>query len=452
MTCSAEKSLSPICDFLKEYAASGKARLHMPGHKGRAPEGYPDFLRQSMPFDLTEVQGADALYEAEGIIGRSEELTAELYGAGCTCYSAGGSTLSILAMVSAAVRQFGKKILAVRNAHLAFVNACVLTGADPVWVFPAYDRETGLCLPVTPEEAGAAMDCCPDAKIFYLTSPDYYGVLADVAGIAREVHRRDGILLCDSAHGSHLPFSPGAAHPMALGTDLCCDSPHKTLPVLTGGGLLHGGSLFSKEELKTAMSLFGSTSPSYLIMASLDACQCWLRREGKAAFTALDARVRQTEEQLRRQGITLLERKSDCTKITLDCQRMGYTHGEIAALLRQAGLELEFCGGGKIVLMVSPQTPEEDFVRLEQALRLPLRPAIPYPEAALQSRRVLTVREAALAPSEEVPVDEAVGRIAAVSRISCPPGIPVVCAGEEIGEEEKILLKNSGIFSIFVIK
>lgn len=453
MICNAEESFSPICDFLKEYTASGIARMHMPGHKGRVPASYPDFLKEAAPFDLTEVAGADALYEAEGIIGRSEDLTAALYGADVTCYSAGGSTLSILTMVATAVSRCGGRILAARNAHVAFTNACALTGAEPAWIFPEYDRKTGLCLPVTPEQAAAAMDAEPDAKIFYLTSPDYYGVIADLAGIAAEVHKRGGILIVDSAHGSHLPFAPGQGHPIGLGADLACDSPHKTLPVLTGGSLLHSRLPgVTKAQLKAAMALFGSTSPSYLIMASLDACQKWLREKGKTAFAALDRRVRETEQQLREQGVTLLERKTDCTKITVDCQQMGYTSDEIAAVLRKNGVEPEFSGGGKVVLMVSPLTPDEDFVRLTRALCLQKRDPVPYPEAEIHPNRVLSVREAVFSPAEEVPTDKSAGRIAAVSQISCPPGIPVVAAGEQIGENEKKLLKNSGIFSVFVVK
>lgn len=451
MSCSAETPRSPICNFLQQYYDQDIARLHMPGHKGRAPAGYPDFLRAAFPYDITEVAGADVLFEAEGIIGESEALTAALYGADFTCYSAGGSTLSILAMIAAAAEQFGRKIIAVRNAHRAFANACVLTGAEPIWLCPPCSE--GLCPQPTPEMAAAAMDAHPEARIFYLTSPDYYGVIADIAGIAGEVHRRGGILLCDAAHGSHLPFMPGQSHPIALGADLCCDSPHKTLPVLTGGGLLHGsGRHFSKAQLKAKMALFGSTSPSYLIMASLDACQCWLAKEGKAAFAALDERVKALEKTLTSQGVTLLPHRTDCTKITIDCQRMGYTHEETAALLRQSGCEPEFAGGGRVVLMVSPQTAEEELQRAAKALQLPQKPPIPYPNITLSPEAVMTPREASFAPSEAVPTEDSVGRIAAESRVACPPGIPVTAAGEKIGENEKKLLKNSGIFSIFVIK
>ncbi len=449
------KENAPILDFLTGYAASGISRLHMPGHKGSAPNGYPEFLRASFPFDLTEIKGADELYEPEGIIARSEEMTAALYHAGLTCYSAGGSTLSILTMVTAAVRKMGTEIIAVRNAHLSFVNACVHTDATIHWLVPRYDRRTGLCLPVSPEEAGEMMDAYPAAKIFYLTSPDYYGVEVPVSKIAAEVHRRGGVLLIDNAHGAHLTAFPGA-HPMEAGADLCCDSPHKTLPVLTGGSLLHVAKgkekLFPKSFLKQLMTLYGSTSPSYLIMASLEASSLWMAREGKKAFVSLAKRMEELKEALRAEGAVLLERVSDCTKLTIDAYGCGYSSEEMAELLRGAGIEPEFSGGGKIVLMTSPQNREEDFVRILHFFRgLSLRPALFYPEFALCPVRVLPLREAVFALSEEIGVSDAEGRIAAENRIACPPGIPVVTAGEKIGNAEKNALLESGISRIRVV-
>ena len=447
---------APITDFLTGYAASGTSRLHMPGHKGVAPDGFPGFLAAAFPFDLTEIKGADELYQPEGIIAESEENTAAFYHAGYSCYSAGGSTLSILGMVTAAVRKCGREIIAVRNAHLSFVNACVHCDAEIHWLVPEYDRETGLCLPVTADEVGGYMDRYPGARIVYLTSPDYYGVQADVAAIARTVHQRGGILLCDNAHGAHLIAFDGA-HPMEAGADLCCDSPHKTLPVLTGGSILHCGKamaeILPKVELKQLMTLYGSTSPSYLIMASLEQAVLWMQREGKAAFVQLAERMEKLSGQLRQEGVILLERVTDCTKLTLDAFRCGYTSDEMAQELRRFRMEPEFSGGGKVVLMFSPQTDEETFERVLQFGRsLIKRSPIGYPAFALSPERVLPLREAAFAPSIGVETALAEGRIAAENRIACPPGIPVVTAGEKIGPLEKKLLLDSGIFQINVIK
>ncbi|MBC8560680.1 aminotransferase class I/II-fold pyridoxal phosphate-dependent enzyme [Fumia xinanensis] len=445
------KEVSPIYHFLKEYARKSGSRLHMPGHKGRV-DFYPEPYCSMLPYDITEVQGADALYEAEGIIGQSEAVAAKLYGVKETCFSAGGSTLSIMAMVAVA-SEFTKKILAVRNSHIAFVNACALTGVEPVWVFPPYDGETGLCLPATAKEISAALDENPDIKAVYLTSPDYYGVTADIEKISEAVHRHGAILLVDNAHGAHLRFGQTDTHPMTLGADLCCDSPHKTLPVLTGGGYFHSNLDISKEDLKAKMALFGSTSPSYLILASLDLCNQYLLEQAKDDFVALAQQVQETETQLRRLGVCLLERRTDVTKITVDCQGFGYEDIAVAARLRKYAIEPEYVGGGKIVLMPSPFNKKADFSRIVSAFRsLPPLPPIPYPDCAFAPKRALEIRKAVFAPSERISVEDSIGRIAAENKVTCPPAIPIVTAGERIGEAEKNLLKNSGILSVKVVK
>lgn len=445
------KEVSPIYAFLKEYAVKSGGRLHMPGHKGKA-DFYPEPYRLLLPFDITEVQGADALYEAEGIIGQSETVAATLYGVKETCFSAGGSTLSILAMVAIAAG-LTRKILAVRNSHIAFVNACALTGVEPVWLFPPYDRQTGLCFPVTAEEISIALDENPDIKAVYLTSPDYYGVTADIEKIAEAVHRHGAVLLVDNAHGAHLRFGEADTHPMTLGADLCCDSPHKTLPVLTGGGYLHSNLDIPKEDLKAKMALFGSTSPSYLILASLDLCNQYLLERAKSDFAALAQRVRETETLLKRRGVTLLERKTDVTKITINCQGFGYYDDSVAAKLRENGIEPEYVGGGKIVLMPSPFNEKGDFCRIVSSFDfLPPLDPISYPDCTFAPQRALGIREAVFAPTERVEVENAIGRIAAENKVTCPPAIPIVTAGERIGEAEKNLLKNSGILSVKVVK
>lgn len=445
------KEVSPIYHFLKEYAAKSGGRLHMPGHKGGA-DVYPAPYRSILPFDITEVQGADALYEAEGIIGQSEDVAAKLYGVKETCFSAGGSTLSILTMVAVA-STFTKRILAVRNSHISFVNACALTGVEPIWFFPPYDRETGLCLPATAEEISAALDQNPDVKAVYLTSPDYYGVTADIKKIAEAVHGHGAILLVDNAHGAHLRFGKTDTHPMTLGADICCDSAHKTLPVLTGGGYLHSNLDISKDDLKATMALFGSTSPSYLILASLDLCNQYLSEKARDDFALLEEQVQKTEQRLKDHGVTLLERKTDVTKITIDCQGFGYHDDSVAAKLRENGIEPEYVGGGKIVLMPSPFNKKEDFDSIVSAFDslLPL-PPIPYPDCVFAPQRAMGIREAVFAPSRRVAVEDAVGCIAAENKVTCPPAIPIVTAGERIGEAEKNLLKNSGILSVKVVK
>jgi len=228
---------TPIADFVRAYAASGRARAHMPGHKG-AP------ILGCEALDITEVQGADALYECVGIIARSEANAAALFGTGATLYSTEGSSHAIRAMVFLAWqhRPAGREhILAARNAHRAFLYACALIGCEVDWLYPDTEDDRSLCAcQVTPagvERALSGGGALPFA--LYLTSPDYLGNMADLPAIAA-VCRRYGVpVLVDDAHGAYLHFLPGAPHPMDQGAWMCADSAHKTLPVLTGGAYLH---------------------------------------------------------------------------------------------------------------------------------------------------------------------------------------------------------------------
>ena len=445
-----DKEKLPIYSFIENYIEKNKARLHMPGHKGRC-DIYPEAFRSVLPYDITEVQGADALFLADGIIKKSESITSEIYGVKNTCFSAGGSTLCIMAMISVA-SNFTKRILAVRNCHIAFVNACALTGLEPVWAFPEYDKNTGLCLPITAEEISESLQKNPDIKAVYLTSPDYYGVTANIKEIADTVHKHGAILMVDNAHGAHLKFCKNDIHPMTLGADICADSPHKTLPVLTGGSYLHSNLDVTKDELKAKMSLFGSTSPSYLIMASLDICNDYLLNNAKKDFFDLEEKVIATETALKEQGVTLLERKNDITKITVDCQNFGYSDKEISKMLSENNIEAEYIGGGKVVMMLSPFNNDSDFEKIISAFKIPPKDKILYPDYDVRPEKVIGIREATFSQYIEIDIEESVGKISAESKITCPPAIPIIVAGEKIGIYQKKLLKNSGILSIKVLK
>ena len=254
---------TPICDFVRAYAESEAIRLHMPGHKGKNLLGLE-------ALDITEIDGADSLYEASGIIQRSEENASRLFGCP-TFYSTEGSSQCIRAMLYLAMlhaKEQGKRpvIAAGRNAHKTFLTGAALLDLDVRWLYPKGDSY--LSCDLTPEEVEAVLEKEAPTAV-YLTSPDYLGNVADIAGIAKVCHRHGAILLVDNAHGAYLKFLQPSRHPMDLGADLCCDSAHKTLPVLTGGAYLHCRLQF-RDWAKNAQALFGSTSPSYLILQSLD--------------------------------------------------------------------------------------------------------------------------------------------------------------------------------------
>ena len=273
---------TPICDFVRDYAARRPDRLHMPGHKGRGA---------AEQLDITEITGADVLYHPRGIILESEKNAAALFGSRRTVYSAEGSSLSIRAMVFLAMqdaRKRGKtpRIAAGRNAHKVFITAAALLDVQVQWLYPAQTGSLLTCQ-ITPETLEEALGQGEPVTAVYITSPDYLGNVADISGLSRVCRRYGCLLLVDNAHGAYLGFLPEGQHPMDQGADMCCDSAHKTLPVLTGGGYLHisshaPGELDSMAD--SAMALFASTSPSYLILQSLDAANGILDGSWKRAL------------------------------------------------------------------------------------------------------------------------------------------------------------------------
>ncbi len=440
-----------LTQFLKSYAESGVSRFHMPGHKGRFPAA--DWAELALSDDITEIQGADALFQAEGLLRRLEARIARFYGVSDSLLSAGGSTLCIQAMLAAAFRE-GDTVLAVRNAHTAFVNACALLDLRPVWVYPTPLDSAGVSGAATPAQIADALRRHPEAKGVYLTSPDYLGVRSDIRAISDICHDRGLPLLIDNAHGAALKLAGPGAHPMELGADLCCDSAHKTLPVLTGGAFLHLSGRYSREALKAKMALFGSTSPSYLILASADRCLDWLEAEGQAAYRGTAARIAGLKALCRERGIPCIDGLCDPYRLSVRTGALGYSDRAAGQHFRAHMIEPEYIGGGYTVLMASPCNPPRDWERLEGALTALTPREAPLTEAAAfePAEAVLTPREAVFAPSETVRVGEATGRIAAETVISCPPGVPVVIPGEKITHITENILKNSGIFTLKVVK
>ncbi len=437
---------TPVLDFVRQYADRNVTRLHMPGHKGTAVLGCE-------PFDITEVPGADALYEAAGILAQSEENAASLFGTAATVYSAEGSSQCIRAMVHlAASRSEGRPwFLAARNAHKAFLYALALADADVRWLYPQETSSVCSCM-VTARQVEEQLEKAetPPAAV-YLTSPDYLGAQLPMEEIAAVCHRYNTWLLVDNAHGAYLRFLEPSHHPMDLGADLCCDSAHKTLPVLTGGAYLHLSCNLEtwKERLKPAMALFGSTSPSYLILASLDACNGYLDGCGEE-FAAFSAQVSQTKKRLQEAGWRLLE--TEPWKITISCSAQ--VPGTVLAERLQAkDILCEYADRNYLVFMVTPQNTEEDLLRLENALGENIwgweEPTWWTPEP---EKQVLSVRQALYAPQELIPVTDALGRICAAPTVSCPPAVPIAVSGERLTGKSLDLFTQYGVSQIAVVK
>ena len=446
---------TPIRDFVKKYGDSGTLRLHMPGHKGTSLLGFE-------AYDITEVAGADSLYEADGIIRESERNASRLFGCP-TYYSTEGSSQCIRAMlylVTVDARSHSMErplILAGRNAHKTFLSAAALLDLDVEWLYP--EGEMGyLSCDISPEQLEARLSDRPEKPVaVYLTSPDYLGNVADIEPLAGVCHKHGVLLVVDNAHGAYLKFLSPSRHPMDLGADLCCDSAHKTLPVLTGGAYLHIGNHLPGSfcgQAKQALALFGSTSPSYLILQSLDMANAVMASEDFVpSLLAAERRVRACRERLTEHGINA-ENGDEPLKLTLYPQTYGYTGVELADYLRGHQMECEFADPNYLVLMISPTHTHADMEKLTNVLMaLPRREALHHcPPPLVRPRRVLSMREAAFSPSEVLPVGQCIGRVLAAATVGCPPAVPIVASGEVVDEGCLACFDYYGIETCAVVK
>ena len=439
---------TPIYDFLKNYADSGTVRSHMPGHKGRSVSGT---LAPAFSLDITEIAGADSLFEADGIIAQSEKNMSRLYCTEQTVYSAGGSTLCIQAML-ALMKQDGRQVIAFRNVHRAFLNACALLDIEPVWIMPDYS--SGILSGNFDIAAVERMLKKSRKKAcLYVTSPDYTGKTADISSLSKLCHKYDAKLLVDNAHGAHLAFLPENIHPIHLGADLCCDSAHKMLPALTGAAMLHTSDKDYADRLKQAMSFFGSTSPSYLIMASLDLCNKYIR---ESISGDIAENLRHIERLKAHFADRLIFAESEPFHITVNCAESGFYGNELAQLLRDSDAECEYSDSSLLILLMSPMSDMKDYAKLTEALDKAVSAAekhSPVTEKITLAlpKKAMSIRKAAFSPSEEIRIEEAEGRICASVKVPCPPAIPIAASGEVIDRSCIELFRRYNIPTVLVI-
>ena len=443
---------TPIFDFVKAYAASDTARLHMPGHKGKGALGVESL-------DITEIKGADSLFEADGIIAQSERNASELFSAH-SFYSTEGSSLAIRAMVYLAslyAKRLGRRprILAARNAHRAFVSAAALADCEVEWLTAksplGYLSSGDLLSSLTEYLASDNIDKLPTA--LYITSPDYLGNMQNIKELARLCHDSEMLLLVDNAHGAYLKFLQESLHPMDLGADMCSDSAHKTLPALTGAAYLHisrQAPEFLLENARCALSLFASTSPSYLILSSLDLLNKSLDKGYRKKITDFVKKLDICKQRLTNNGYNLVG--NEPMKLTVFAKDYGYTGEELAESLREKKIECEFADRDFTVLMPTPDSGDIEavvdallgVVRREKILDKAPMPSMP--------KKAASIREAIFSPSELLPIAECEGKILADVSVGCPPAVPILFSGEIITKESIAAFKYYGIEKVRVVK
>ena len=440
---------TPICDFVQNYKRDDNIRLHMPGHKGEGFMGVEGI-------DITEVDGADVLYSASGIIEESQNNASSLFSTEMTLYSCEGSSLCIRAMLYlATLSKKSGKILASRNVHKAFLSACALLDIDVEWL--SQNTFSGvISQDITSEmlkEKLAAMENLPCAV--YLTSPDYLGNMLDIKALSEICHDFGVLLVVDNAHGAYLNFLCESKHPISLGADMCCDSAHKTLPVLTGGAYLHiAGGLSDSiyRNAKRAMALFASTSPSYLILQSLDMANKYMATSFKSELDSCVNKVSELKNHIQNMGFELIGDEE--IKITVSPKSYGYLGVELYEILKKHKIVCEFADSDYLVMMFTPSICNSDYNKIKAAFSQIERrePIEKKPPMMKLPTRAMSIKEATMSDFALLDAKDAYGRILASECVSCPPAVPILACGEIIDYDAIKLFEYYGIEQLRVIE
>ncbi len=473
---------TPICDFTNEYIKNDASRFHVPGHKGYGP-------LNAEQFDITEISGADDLFNAKGIIAKSEKNATKIFNSRQTFYSCEGSSLCIRAMlylVKMHAKNSSNTILAARNVHKTFLFGCALLDITPHWIYNN-DSDNYINCTITSEMLDESIKNIVEKPMaVYITAPNYLGQSPNITLLAQVCKKHDIPLIVDNAHGAYLKFinSKTYIHPLNCGADMCCDSAHKTLPVLTGGAYLHvakNANAPYENHVKNAMSLFASTSPSYLILNSLDACNKQLFNGYIKQIKACVKQVKLLKNEIKKIGFNVL--KSDPLRIVINASNTNFSGIQLARKLQAFCIEPEFYDDCNLVLMISANNSEKDFIKLIKSLKklyktynmkfnskeADFNTSNLHKKKVLQHvcanktdlitdnknsviyNAVLTPRQALFAQSKNVPIESSIGKICAKPAVSCPPAVPLVMCGELITQHVYNLLKKYGITNIDIV-
>lgn len=425
--------MTPLYDAIRAYAAQKPTRFHMPGHKGSflpVPE-----LQSIAPLDVTEVEPTGDLFSGGEPFDTAQKLWAERFSMDNCLFLTGGSTLGLHAALALFCRP-GDQVLIDRGCHRAVYNALALLDLEPVYLPRPWRAGEGIAGPISPTDVENLLDSHPNIKTVCITSPTYSGVFSDVKKLSHIIHARGGNLIVDGAHGAHLPFLGVDAF---SGCDALICSAHKTLPALGQSALLFTNGV-DPRRVRQMTSVFGSSSPSYPMMISLDCARDYLDGKGTEEYR----RVTRRTAALRAAFPSLQE-----GELRLDPTRLTLTSPDgnaLAQALEGENIWPEMADSGHVVLILTAQDSEDDLHRLEEALQrhrnlLGTPPILPPPP---MPKPVRSLREALFAPVERLPLENCLGRVTAGQLAPSPPGVPVVAPGEVIGEKELAYLREIG--------
>lgn len=431
---------------LKAYSDTDYYGFHMPGHKRnqiRFGEGLPYGI------DITEIEGFDDLHHADGIIKEAQQEAARLYGAEETKFLVNGSTAGILSAVLGCTKK-GDQILVARNCHKSVYHAIFLNELEPVYLWPGFSRQFQLNTEISVSAVKAALTKHSRIKAVVIVSPTYDGVVSDIESIAEAVHERGIPLIVDEAHGAHFGFHPYfPENALKKGADVVIHSLHKTLPSLTQTALLHmRGEYIDKRRISSYLDMLQSSSPSYILMASIHECIRMLREEKEQLFEPyvrnLDT-LRKNLQNLKHLKLVQTEHY-DRSKLVISVRYTDMSGRELyRELLEKYHLQMEMAAGSYVLAMTSPGDTKEGFARLEQALfeldaAAKLRENVQEDDIAKlpENPVICTSAKAALCGAKEttyLPVEKSEGMISLEYAYLYPPGCPMIVPGERISRE-----------------
>ena len=452
-----------ITEFLLQHADSQPVSFHTPGHKGShlyRRLGYGEFLDKIMDCDLTEISGSDNLFQSEGIIKAVQDKYSDLYGVSHSYLLINGSSGGIIASILATVPAGGQLIMA-RNSHKSVFNALALAGIQPVYAYPELIEEYGISGEVNCSEIERCLTENPRASAVIVTSPNYYGVCSDIVAIAETVHKHGKVLIVDQAHGAHLKFfeknMPKAAE--EAGPDIVINSIHKTLASFTQSAVLNLNSeRVDRYVLEDKLQCIQTTSPSYLLMASLDINASILENHGQILMAewaenldyfyrgALEIFAQSQSMQPPQPGLKLLTglRDFDRSKITIDSGGLKISAAQLEAELIIDGIIPEFTTGNILMLMTGIGNRKEDYEKLLSTLKKinhrdrPRGCFCPQGDTPLSMVPPLRGQVQLFDIPESrmrVPLEEAEGLVCASPISPYPPGIPIICPGEKVNAD-----------------
>jgi len=450
---SSSQMATPLLDVLENCAQSPNAAFYTPGHK--RGQGTPGILSdlfgaEVWRSDLPELPELDNLFAPQTAIKAAQDLAAEAFGADQTWFLVNGSTCGIIASILA-VCEPGDKIILPRNVHQSAISGLILSGAVPVFVTPEYDADRQIAHSVPPQAVEEALRQHPDSKAVMIVYPTYYGVCGNVRVIADLAHQYDIPLLVDEAHGAHFAFHPDLPDSaLSAGADLTVQSIHKTLSAMTQAAMLHcQGNRIEHDRVSKALQLVQSTSPSYLLLASLDAARQQMATQGAALMEQtlrLADQARSRINQIPNLSTLNPEQSPGCwafdrTRLTVTVSELGIDGFTADNVLHQTlGVTAELPSLQHLTFIISLGNTQADIDRLVQAFTIlakESRPVIPQFRQfeCLTPQSLLTPRQAFFAPSETLPIAQTVNRISAELVCPYPPGIPVLLPGEQITED-----------------